>query len=46
MITYGPRMQQRQPDIGKARSTLGWEPKVPLEAGLERTVAYFSGLVV
>jgi len=28
------------------RSTLGWEPKVPLEAGLERTVAYFSGLVV
>ncbi len=31
----------RQPDIGRARSVLGWEPKVPLVEGLERTIAYF-----
>jgi UDP-glucuronate decarboxylase len=33
--------RQRQPDISKARATLGWEPKVPVHEGLERTVAYF-----
>jgi UDP-glucuronate decarboxylase len=33
--------RQRQPDISKARATLGWEPKVPVYEGLERTVAYF-----
>jgi dTDP-glucose 4,6-dehydratase len=32
----------RQPDISKARRTLGWEPVVPLEEGLARTVAYFA----
>jgi dTDP-glucose 4,6-dehydratase len=31
----------RQPDITRARTLLGWEPKVPLEQGLERTIAYF-----
>jgi nucleoside-diphosphate-sugar epimerase len=31
----------RQPDIARARSVLGWEPKVPLTEGLERTIAYF-----
>ena len=31
----------RQPDIAKARALLGWEPRVPLREGLERTVAYF-----
>jgi nucleoside-diphosphate-sugar epimerase len=36
--------RQRQPDISKARSTLGWEPKVALQEGLEKTVAYFSEL--
>ncbi len=35
--------QQRQPDITKARRILGWEPKVELDAGLEETIAYFSG---
>ena len=35
--------QQRQPDITKARRILGWEPKVGLDAGLEETIAYFSG---
>ncbi|MCX6539188.1 MAG: SDR family oxidoreductase [Acidobacteria bacterium] len=31
----------RRPDISKARAILGWEPKVPLESGLEQTIAYF-----
>jgi dTDP-glucose 4,6-dehydratase len=31
----------RQPDISRARALLGWEPKVPLAAGLERTITYF-----
>ena len=33
--------KQRQPDIGLARSLLGWEPTIALEQGLERTIAYF-----
>ncbi len=35
----------RQPDITKARTQLGWEPKVPLREGLERTIAYFEGVL-
>ena len=35
----------RQPDISRAREILGWEPKVPLEAGLESTIEYFRGLL-
>jgi dTDP-glucose 4,6-dehydratase len=31
----------RQPDITRARTKLGWEPKVDLEQGLEQTIAYF-----
>jgi dTDP-glucose 4,6-dehydratase len=31
----------RQPDITRARTLLGWEPRVPLEEGLARTLAYF-----
>jgi dTDP-glucose 4,6-dehydratase len=31
----------RQPDITRARTLLGWEPKVPLEQGLTSTIAYF-----
>jgi len=33
--------QVRQPDITKARTLLGWEPKVPLEEGLTSTIDYF-----
>jgi dTDP-glucose 4,6-dehydratase len=33
--------KQRRPDIGRARSLLGWEPRIALEDGLERTIAYF-----
>ena len=32
----------RQPDITRARVMLGWEPKVPLREGLERTIAFFE----
>jgi len=31
----------RQPDITRARALLGWEPKVPLDEGLRRTLEYF-----
>ncbi len=41
--TDDPR--QRQPDISRARETLGWEPKIRLEKGLEKTVAYFQDLL-
>jgi UDP-glucuronate decarboxylase len=37
--------KQRQPDITRARETLGWEPSVALDDGLERTVAYFRMLL-
>lgn len=33
--------KQRQPDIGRARKLLGWEPKVALADGLKDTIAYF-----
>ena len=37
--------KQRQPDITLAREALGWAPKVELRQGLQRTVAYFDGLL-
>jgi dTDP-glucose 4,6-dehydratase len=33
----------RQPDITRARTLLGWEPKVSLEQGLEHTIGYVRG---
>ena len=36
---------QRCPDIGLARTMLDWEPKVGLETGLARTIAYFDQLL-
>ena len=36
---------QRCPDIGMARSLLGWEPKVKLEDGLGRTIDFFRELL-
>jgi UDP-glucuronate decarboxylase len=32
---------RRKPDISRARNALQWQPKVPLDAGLEATIAYF-----
>ena len=32
----------RQPDITRARALLQWEPKVPLEEGLVKTIEYFK----
>ncbi|HIH91329.1 TPA: SDR family oxidoreductase [Candidatus Woesearchaeota archaeon] len=46
-ITFQPLPEddpkQRCPDISKARKELGWEPKVPLQEGLKKTIAWFSG---
>jgi UDP-glucuronate decarboxylase len=36
---------QRCPNIELARGTLDWEPHVPLDDGLARTVAYFSQML-
>ncbi len=35
--------KQRRPDIAKARGLMDWEPAVPLDEGLDRTIAYFRG---
>ncbi len=35
----------RQPDIGRARSILGWEPKVDFEEGILHTIEYFRSRV-
>lgn len=35
---------RRQPDITKAKSLLGWEPKIPLREGLTKTFEYFQSL--
>jgi dTDP-glucose 4,6-dehydratase len=37
--------RQRQPDISKARQLLGWEPVVPLEEGIRRTLEYFRARI-
>ncbi len=37
--------RQRRPDISLARKALGWEPKVTLREGLEKTIAYFETML-
>lgn len=37
--------KQRRPDISQAREHLGWEPRVPLEEGIERTISYFRSVL-
>jgi len=48
-ITYHPKPdddpRQRQPDISLARKVLKWEPKIPLDEGLEPTIAYFRNII-
>lgn len=45
-IVYRPLPEDdpkvRKPDITRARTLLGWEPKVPLEEGLQKTLDYFK----
>jgi len=36
---------QRRPDITRAKDLLGWEPQVGLREGIERTAAYFAGVL-
>ena len=36
---------QRCPDITLAKKELGWEPKIQLDAGLKKTIAYFDKLL-
>ena len=44
-VVYLPLPQddptRRRPDISKAKGLLGWEPKIPLREGLERSLDYF-----
>lgn len=37
--------RQRQPDITRAKTELGWEPTIALRDGLEKTIAYFDQLL-
>lgn len=45
-LVYKPLPQddpkQRKPDIGLAKSKLGWEPRIQLDDGLRETIAYFK----
>jgi UDP-glucuronate decarboxylase len=36
---------QRRPDITLAREKLGWEPRIQLSEGLEKTIAYFRTVI-
>jgi UDP-glucuronate decarboxylase len=38
--------RQRQPDIAYARQQLNWEPKIFLDEGLQRTIAYFYQMLI
>jgi dTDP-glucose 4,6-dehydratase len=37
--------KQRKPDITRARTLLGWEPKVDLKTGLKQTIEFFKGRI-
>jgi len=37
---------QRQPDSSRAKKILTWEPKIKLEEGLQKTIEYFSSLIL
>jgi nucleoside-diphosphate-sugar epimerase len=45
-IVYRPLPEDdpkvRKPNIDRAKEVLGWEPKVTVEEGLQRTIAWFS----
>jgi UDP-glucuronate decarboxylase len=37
--------RQRQPDISRTRGQLDWSPKVELDEGLQKTIAYFKKIL-
>jgi dTDP-glucose 4,6-dehydratase len=37
--------KRRRPDITRARTVLGWSPKVPLDEGIRLTIEYFAALI-
>jgi len=37
--------KQRRPNIDEARARLGWQPRIELRAGLQKTIAYFDELL-
>jgi dTDP-glucose 4,6-dehydratase len=41
-LRLGNDPQRRRPDITRARTILGWEPKVPLREGIEKIIPYFK----
>ena len=41
-LRLGDDPQRRRPDITRAKEILSWEPKVQLQAGIEKTVPYFQ----
>jgi len=49
-IVFGPESDEndpkkRKPDIGRAKSILNWDPKIPLEKGLQKTIDYFKSIL-
>jgi UDP-glucuronate decarboxylase len=48
-ITYGPLPIddpiQRCPDISQASALLDWKPRTELRSGLQKTIAYFEGVL-
>ena len=48
-LAYKPLPQddptQRKPDISLAQKELNWEPTIPLEEGLKRTIDYFKEIL-
>ena len=41
----GDDPKMRRPDISLAKKALGWEPKVELREGLQKTIEYFKAIV-
>lgn len=48
-IVFNPLPQddpvQRKPDISLAKSNLSWNPDIPLDEGLKKTIEYFKDLI-
>lgn len=45
-LPYSDDPRQRKPDITRAKTILGWEPKIPLREGLKPTIEYMRGEVL